>query len=173
MKAFVGVGSNIRPEEHLVAGFDRLAAWPGVILTHVSTVYACAPEGRENQPTFLNTVWGLESELAPRTLKFDVLRRVEQACGRQRTGDRNAPRTLDLDLLLCGDHVERAPDLTVPDPDIFIRPFVAVPLLEVAGDIPIPGTEQTLAELESARTRRGLEPCAAITVRLRERLGGA
>lgn len=138
IQAFVGVGSNIEPRRNIQAALVRLAR--RVRVTGVSTFYRTPALDRPDQPAFLNGVWRIETDLAPRALKLDVLRGIERSLGRVRTADRYAPRTIDLDLLLYGDLTVDEPDLRIPDPDIRKRPFIVVPLLELAPDLVMPDT---------------------------------
>jgi 2-amino-4-hydroxy-6-hydroxymethyldihydropteridine diphosphokinase len=93
--------------------------------------------GYLDQPDFINAVAQLETELAPRAL-LDALLALEHECGRTREF-RNAPRTLDLDVLLYDDLVHHEHGLTVPHPQMHLRAFVLQPLLEIAPDCVIPG----------------------------------
>ena len=170
--AFVAVGSNIRPEENTERALEELQRH--VRVTATSVFYRTAAVGRPEQSAFVNGVWKIQSENAPRSLKFDVLRRIEQALGRVRTEDRFAPRTIDLDLVLHGDTVVDEPDLCLPDPDIRRRAFLALPLLELTPSLVLPDTGERLAAVaERWSTPEGtaeLEPMLALTRRLKERI---
>jgi dihydroneopterin aldolase/2-amino-4-hydroxy-6-hydroxymethyldihydropteridine diphosphokinase len=166
--AFIAVGSNIEPERHIPAAFETLKQ--RVRITDVSTFYQTEPLGGRAQPPFLNGVWRVETAAPPRSLKFDVLRTVEQELGRVRTDDKYAARVIDLDLILYGETVIEEPGLVLPDPDIQRRPFIAVPLLGLAPDLVLPDTGQQLADLVASMATRGLEPVDAFTRDLRRRL---
>ncbi len=166
---FVSVGSNIDPEESIAEAIVRLRQRARVTAT--STFYWTTPVGRPEQPRFLNGIWQIETSLPARQLKFDVLRGIESDLGRIRTADKYAPRTIDLDVVLYGRLVVDEPDLRIPDPDIRQRPFVAVPLLELAPDLILPDTGEKLAGLPVVRQAEGLEMAAALTARLRTILG--
>ena len=146
--AYVAVGSNVEPRENIAAALGRLMR--RVVVSGVSTFYrapAVGPSGRAEageQDEFLNGVFELRVSCRARGLKFDVLRPIEAELGRVRSADRYAPRTIDLDVLLCGEEVVDEPDLRVPAPDIE-RPFVAVPLRELAPDLVLPHTRQPLS----------------------------
>lgn len=163
--AFVGVGSNIGPEVHVVEGLRRL----GVVvrLAAVSTFYRTAPLGAPGAPAFANGVVRVETELGPRALQFEVLRGIEAGLGRVRGSDRNAPRTLDLDLLLWGEAVVCEPDFRLPAPELLERAFVALPLLELAPGLVLPGDGRSLAEVARGMTTGGMEPLPELTRRLR------
>lgn len=163
--AYVGVGSNVKPEENIPKGLELLAR--EARLCAVSTFYRCAALDRPEQPEFVNGVCRVETDRPARDFKFGVLRDIERRLGRHRTADRYAPRTLDLDLLLYGDRVWSEDDLVVPDPDIRTRPFIAVPLLELAPDLTLPDTLEPLADVAAAHDRKGLRPDRALTEAIR------
>jgi 2-amino-4-hydroxy-6-hydroxymethyldihydropteridine diphosphokinase len=128
--AFVGLGANLgdplRALQEALAGLGRL---PSTRLVRSSRVYRSAPVDAGG-PDFMNAVAELETGLgAPELLS--QLQRLEQAAGRQRPY-RNAPRTLDLDLLLYGDARIESAALTVPHPRMRERAFVLLPLRELA-----------------------------------------
>jgi 2-amino-4-hydroxy-6-hydroxymethyldihydropteridine diphosphokinase len=122
----------------LRAAIEKLQA-PDLRLLRVSSIYETEPVGLKEQPWFLNTVAEFESSLPPRELLNRALL-VEQALGRVRTVP-NGPRTIDVDLLLCGDLVVRKDDLVVPHPRYRERRFVLDPLLELNPELrdPISG----------------------------------
>jgi 2-amino-4-hydroxy-6-hydroxymethyldihydropteridine diphosphokinase len=162
---YVGVGSNIEPEANVLAALRRLAG--RLRVTAVSTFYRTPPLGAPGTPPFVNGVWRAETGLDARAVKFGALRPVEEELGRRRTADRNAPRTIDLDVLVHGDAVVREPDLVVPDPDVLVRPFVAVPLCELAPDLVVPGSGRRLADVVANLAQGGMEPLPELTRRLR------
>jgi 2-amino-4-hydroxy-6-hydroxymethyldihydropteridine diphosphokinase len=133
----VGLGSNLGDRAAtLETAFAALAALPGTRARARSSLYRCAPVDATG-PEFLNAVAAFETTLlAPDLLAH--LHRIEAQHGRERSG-RNAPRTLDLDLLLYGAEVIDADGLVVPHPRLHERAFVLVPLLEIAPDVVVPG----------------------------------
>ena len=170
MTCYVGVGSNIEPELHVLAALDRLLV--RVEVTGSSTFYWTAPVGRPAQTPYVNGVWAVRSGLGPRPLK-ELLWELEAEQGRRRTEDRFASRTLDLDLLLHGDTVCRGEGLTLPDPDVRRRDYVAVPLLELAPELVLPDTGEPLGQVVARLGTDGLEPLKAFTATLRTRLATA
>lgn len=112
-----------------------------------SPIYRTAPIGDETAPTFWNAAVLVEAAGSPFDFKESVLRPIEAELGRARGSDRNAPRTIDLDLVLFGDRVVADPEggLTLPDPDIVRRAHLALPLADLAPDLPLPGDGRTLA----------------------------
>ncbi|GMW02855.1 MAG: hypothetical protein AMXMBFR84_39910 [Candidatus Hydrogenedentota bacterium] len=166
--AYVSVGSNIRPEDHIVAALERLHRETAI--TSISTFYRTAPLGRPEQPEFLNGLVAVRTDLPPRQLKYDVLRNIEDRLGRLRSDDKDAARTIDLDIVLYDNWIVEEPDLRIPDPDLWIRPFLAVPLLEVAPDTVLPTTGEPLRALVSAMDVGGLREEKEFTACLRASL---
>ncbi len=129
MRAFVGLGANLGDAAAALAdALDRLGRLPGTVRVAVSSVYRTAPIDSHG-PDYLNAVAEVRTSLSAAEL-LRSLQDVEQAHGRERPY-RNAPRTLDLDLLLYGDAVIDQPGLVVPHPRLHERAFVLVPLLEL------------------------------------------
>ena len=144
-QVFVGVGSNIEPESNILCAAALLKQQVNVCA--VSPFYLTDPIGPPGSGPFYNGCLEIETDIPPRKLKFEVLRPIETALGRRRTEDKYAPRTIDLDILLYDDRVIEEPDLKIPDPDITRRPFVAIPLLELAPELAMPDTGTKLAEI--------------------------
>ncbi|MGB7989384.1 MAG: 2-amino-4-hydroxy-6-hydroxymethyldihydropteridine diphosphokinase [Candidatus Methylophosphatis roskildensis] len=137
-RAFVGLGSNLRsPERQILLAFDELARLPESRLAGRSSLYKTAPVGYADQPDFVNAVAELWTRLSAMNL-LDALLEIEQRHGRVRETP-NGPRTLDLDVLLFGDHQVRSEGLHVPHPRAHERAFVLHPLIELAPDVAIPG----------------------------------
>lgn len=166
-RCFIGVGSNIDPARNVPAALARLAR--EVSLRAVSTFHRTRPIGHETGPEFWNGVVEIETTLAPRPLKYRVLRGIEAGLGRNREdagGDRYAPRSIDLDLLIFGEMVLSQPGLTIPDPDIERRVFVAVPLHELAPELLLPGSGRPISEIVARLVGTGelLSPDGAVRV---------
>lgn len=148
--AYVALGSNLGPRErHLAAAFTALRATRGVHDVVASRIYETDPVGPGEQGPYLNAVARLRTRLSPRAL-LERLLAVEREQGRSRGGQRNAPRTLDLDLLLHGERRLEEPDLVVPHPRLTERPFVLEPLCDVASGLVPPGSDRPVAELAAA-----------------------
>ncbi|TAK65505.1 MAG: 2-amino-4-hydroxy-6-hydroxymethyldihydropteridine diphosphokinase [Betaproteobacteria bacterium] len=136
--AFIALGSNLdHPESKVRLGLAALAGLPQVQLVAASSLYRSAAFGHADQPDFINAVARLSTGLAPRALLAALLA-IERRCGRERSF-RNAPRTLDLDLLLYDAQSIAEPGLAVPHPRMHERAFVLAPLLEIAPACVIPG----------------------------------
>ena len=136
--AFIALGSNLDdPESKVRQGIAALAELPQAQLVAASSLYRSAAHGHADQPDYINAVAQLSTDLAPQALLAALLA-IEQRFGRERTF-RNAPRTLDLDLLLYDAQSIAEPGLAVPHPRMHERAFVLAPLLEIAPDCVIPG----------------------------------
>lgn len=136
--AFIGLGSNLSdPVAQVSHALHALDSLPQTRVLKRSSLYRSAPVGFLQQPDFINAVAQLETGLAPRAL-LDALLALEHECGRTREF-RNAPRTLDLDVLLYDDLVFHEHGLTLPHPQMHLRAFVLLPLLEIAPDCVISG----------------------------------
>jgi len=144
--AFIGLGSNLEdPRSQLQRAFDELDGLPQTRLVARSSLYRSAPLGYPDQPEFVNAVAEVATALTPQAL-LQALLQIEHGHGRERTF-RNAPRTLDLDVLLYDDTQLHEHGLTIPHPQMHLRAFVLQPLLEIAPDCVIPSigsVEQTL-----------------------------
>ena len=145
MRVAIALGSNLGDREaHLRAAVAAL----GAVLSplHVSSFRETEPvEVAGSQPMFLNAAATGESALSASAV-LDVLLAVEQRFGRERPYP-NAPRTLDLDLILYGDSIIDVPGVIVPHPRFRERRFVLEPLVEIAPDWMDPVTGKTMREL--------------------------
>lgn len=128
--SWIGLGANLGDARStLQRAFAALAAWPGVQVVSVSSLYRSAPVDAGG-PDYWNAVAELRTTLPPLAL-LHALQAIEWAEGRERPY-RNAPRTLDLDVLLYADQLITTPELTVPHPRLWERAFVLLPLAELA-----------------------------------------
>ena len=136
--AYVGIGSNLEdPRAQVLLALEELARLPDARITARSSLYRTAPVGHAAQPDFINAVAALDTQVSAAALLRE-LQAIEARHGRKR-GFPNAPRTLDLDLLLYGDARIDAPGLSVPHPRMHERAFVLAPLVEIAPKVDIPG----------------------------------
>ncbi len=153
--AYVGLGANIgKPRAQLLAAWDALGRIPQTQAIARSSLYRSAPMGYEDQPDFLNCVAKLDTALEPRDL-LSHLQQIERELGRARSF-RNAPRTIDLDLLLYGGETMDTLDLTLPHPRMHERAFVLAPLVELDAGAMIAGRGQA-AELLRACAGQAVE----------------
>jgi 2-amino-4-hydroxy-6-hydroxymethyldihydropteridine diphosphokinase len=155
--AFVALGSNLaHPRRQIARAVAALARLPRTRIVALSPNYATAPllcDG--DQPDYVNAVVALRTSLSPRAL-LAHLQAIERAQGRERGAARlrNAPRTLDLDLLLFGRRRVRLPQLTIPHPRMHERAFVLTPLLDIAHAVTIPGRGPAQALRHAVRGQR-------------------
>jgi 2-amino-4-hydroxy-6-hydroxymethyldihydropteridine diphosphokinase len=137
MIAYVGIGANLGDARANVQdALARLAQLPSSTLLAQSSLYRSAPIDSAGAD-YVNAVAALDTAL-PASDLLDALRAIELAHGRERPY-RNAPRTLDLDVLLYGAETVDLPHLHVPHPRMLARAFVLVPLLEIAPAVTVPG----------------------------------
>ena len=155
-EAFVGLGANLEnPSQQVRQAVSELDAIEHTRVLVASSLYRSAPVGYADQPDFINAVAKLQTRLSPREL-LDALHVIEDRHGRRRSV-RNAPRTLDLDLLLYGMLVVHEEGLTLPHPRMHERAFVLLPLAEIAPDTPVPGRAAPLSQLLAQLDRSGVE----------------
>ena len=156
-RCVLAIGSNLGERmNNLQGAVNALADTPEVWLTAVSPVYETAPvDAPEGSKDFLNVIVLLDTTLSARTLLERALA-IESAYGRERSTQRNAPRTLDVDLIVLGDRRADEDDLTLPHPRAAERAFVLVPWLDLEPDAEIPGVGP-VAELVEKTGREGVK----------------
>jgi 2-amino-4-hydroxy-6-hydroxymethyldihydropteridine diphosphokinase len=148
--AFIGVGANLDdPRAHVTRAMDELDRLPHSRVVKRSSLYRSQPVGYAPQPDFVNAVAQLETGLPAERL-LGELQGIEAAHGRQRSFP-NAPRTLDLDVLLYGELRLRTSILEIPHPRMHERAFVLKPLAEIAPGIVIPDKGPAAELLESCK----------------------
>ena len=158
--AYVAIGSNLgNPRQQVLDAMAVLADLPGTRVRQRSPLYRTPPWGVLDQPPFINAVAELDTALPPPMLLQELLA-IEQRAGRVR-GERNGPRTLDLDLLHVDGVQQEDPQLTLPHPRMSERAFVLLPLNDVAPALCLPGlgsVAQLLARVDSTGCERLLAP---------------
>jgi 2-amino-4-hydroxy-6-hydroxymethyldihydropteridine diphosphokinase len=130
--AYLSLGSNIEAEANLRAALELLAAQTRLVA--VSSVWETRPVGLAEQPNFLNAAAIVETDLTVEQLKREVLTVIEQRLGRVSQANKNAPRPIDLDITLFNREIMELGSRHIPDPEIIERPFVAIPLADIATD---------------------------------------
>jgi len=151
VRVFVAAGSNVEPEKNLARACAEIAhTWPDA---HFSRAYRNVAVGFEG-PDFINLVIGF-SAAQPLHSVIEKLRGIETNCGRPRYAPKWASRTMDLDVLLFGDLVEKTTEYTLPRPDLLKRPYMLGPLAEIAADVVHPTERRTIGELWAAFDRDG------------------
>jgi 2-amino-4-hydroxy-6-hydroxymethyldihydropteridine diphosphokinase len=158
-RAWVGLGANLgQPEQALLAALRAMDALPSTGLVAVSSLWRSAPVDAMG-PDYLNAVAALDTLLAPEAL-LGALLALEHEAGRERPY-RNAPRVLDLDLLMVGGLRFETARLTLPHPRMHVRAFVLAPLAELAPTLEVPGrgpVRTLLAALPDQRLERLAPP---------------
>ncbi|WP_340608166.1 2-amino-4-hydroxy-6-hydroxymethyldihydropteridine diphosphokinase [Xenorhabdus bharatensis] len=144
-RVYIAIGSNLAsPLQQVNNALAALKSIPETTFIKHSSFYRTKPMGPQDQPDYLNLVVALETNLQPEIL-LDHTQAIELAQGRVRKDERWGPRTLDLDIMLFGDHIINTERLTIPHYGLKQREFMLYPLAEIAPDLVFPDKE-TLAE---------------------------
>jgi 2-amino-4-hydroxy-6-hydroxymethyldihydropteridine diphosphokinase len=154
-EVFIALGSNLGEREANLGAAREALARAAVTITATSSIYETEPWGPVPQGRYLNQVVHGGTGLTPHAL-LDQLMQIERALGRDRAREeRFGPRTIDLDILLYGDAAVREPDLVIPHPRMMERPFVLVPLAEIAPELVVGGiaVKDALARLDRSGVR--------------------
>ena len=152
--AVIALGSNLaEPARQVRAALSALEAHPQIQIEKTSSLYVTAPVGYDDQPDFVNAVCSVRTSLDGVSL-LAVLNRIEADFGRERTF-RNAPRTLDLDIIDFDGISSDNPHLTLPHPRAHERSFVMKPLAEILPDFVLGGHERA-ADLAAALGDEGI-----------------
>jgi 2-amino-4-hydroxy-6-hydroxymethyldihydropteridine diphosphokinase len=147
---YLGLGSNLNnPLKQLQLACTALAQHPEIQCFECSSFYKTPPYGYLNQHHFINAVARCSTSLSPSGL-LHVLKTLEQMQNRTPTVHWG-PRTLDLDILLYGTQVIQTPDLTIPHPDLYNRPFVIIPWYELAPTLRLPTGRSLQSLLEQLK----------------------
>lgn len=153
--AYIALGSNLQqPAEQIRRALHAIAQLPQTQLLKTSSLYVTAPVGYDNQPDFINAVASVSTALTPLALLHALLQ-IEQTHGRERPFA-NAPRVLDLDVLLYDTLAITSPELTIPHPRMLQRAFVMVPLAEIAPQLSL-GAHGTVAQIAAACDNQGIQ----------------
>jgi 2-amino-4-hydroxy-6-hydroxymethyldihydropteridine diphosphokinase len=142
---YLGLGSNVGDREAMLQAAVDLLQSRDLRVTRISPVYETEPQGRRNQPWFLNAVVEAETELFPMQL-LTRIGKIERQLGRKRPAE-NAPRSIDIDIVLYGRAVVSTASLEIPHPRFRERRFVLAPLAELAPELRDPVTRRTVREL--------------------------
>ena len=156
-RVWLSLGSNIRPRANLRAALRLLGQ--ACSIERCSPVFRTAPQGDPDQADFLNMALRIRTPLAPAEFQRKVIQKTEARLKRQRDPhNRNAARTIDIDVALWGDAVFQygEPARQIPDPDILRFAHVALPLAAIAATMRHPVSGQTLAEIAEALGSAGI-----------------
>ena len=134
-KAVIAFGSNIEPDKHVPEAIRRLKEIMRVLA--ISPVYRTPPVGAPGSPPYWNGALLVETDIPPQELHDRVLRGIEASLGRVRTSDPNAPRTIDLDLILYEGETSDDPRLPLPSTDLFGYAHVAIPVADIVPEWPL------------------------------------
>lgn len=165
-RAFIAIGSNIDPEKNVRDAIRCLGRRTRLIA--ISMVYRTDALGRPEQPHYYNCVVEINTGISPTEVKQALLHGIEQKLGRERTEDKYAPRTIDLDLIVYDDLVMETENLRLPDPQILERPFLAIPLLELAPGLELAAFNLHIGEIAARLPQDGMKPLKDYTRLLRE-----
>jgi 2-amino-4-hydroxy-6-hydroxymethyldihydropteridine diphosphokinase len=156
VRVFVAAGSNVEPERNLERACADIAhTWPDAQCSRAYRNVAVGFDG----PDFINLVVGF-SAAQPLHSVIERLRGIETNCGRPRYAPKWASRTMDLDVLLFGELVEKTAEYTLPRPDLLKRPYMLGPLAEIAPEVMHPTEHRTIGELWQQFDRDGHEMTA-------------
>jgi 2-amino-4-hydroxy-6-hydroxymethyldihydropteridine diphosphokinase len=136
--AYIGLGANLGDREATIRRALQLLDGGDTAVVAVSALRETEPVGYRDQPRFLNGAAAVRTELEPREL-LERLLAVERELGRDRSGPRFGPRTIDLDLLLYEGRVVSEPGLELPHPRLHERAFALEPLVELDEGLEVPG----------------------------------
>lgn len=128
------LGSNLGEKEDIIIKAENLISKRAGNIKVTSSIYETEPWGTTEPLSYLNTVIRIETELDPFSL-LEVLLKIEKELGRKRTGIKNQPRTIDIDILFFNNEVIVHKDLIVPHERLQYRRFVLTPLAEIAPDL--------------------------------------
>ncbi len=150
---YLGLGSNMGDrQENVDKALDFLAQ--RLRMGKISSVYDTEPVGNVEQPRFLNLVCQACTRLSPMAL-LALAKGIESKLGR--TGKSNAPRPIDIDILLYGEQVIETPELVIPHPRMMERAFILIPLAEIAPDLVHPVSGKSIKELsEGLKEKQGV-----------------
>lgn len=145
-KTWLLLGSNIEPrKEYLLEAQKRITFLAGNIIS-VSSIYESPPWGFHATTNFYNQALCLETQFSPFEL-LETIQNIEKQMGRSKNALKYESRTIDIDILLFDDFMLITPQLTIPHPHLHQRRFALLPLAEIAADIIISGTQQSVAQM--------------------------
>ncbi|MBI6549436.1 2-amino-4-hydroxy-6-hydroxymethyldihydropteridine diphosphokinase [Xenorhabdus lircayensis] len=148
IRVYIAIGSNLAdPLQQVHNALAALETIPDTAFVVRSSFYRTKPMGPQDQPDYLNLAVALDTLLSPETL-LDHTQAIELTQGRVRKDERWGPRTLDLDIMLFGDHIINTERLTVPHYGLKQREFMLYPLAEIAPDLVFPDGETLAGRLK-------------------------
>ncbi|MCP3678218.1 MAG: 2-amino-4-hydroxy-6-hydroxymethyldihydropteridine diphosphokinase [Deltaproteobacteria bacterium] len=152
-EAYISIGSNIDKRTNILAALRWVRKLCTVV--DVSSVYETTPVGCRHKESFFNAAVVVQTPLLPGQLKRSVLNVIEFRLRRRRSGDKNAPRTIDLDISLFNDSVLIMGHRRIPDPEISRFVHIAIPLAEIAPYYIHPTTGEPLTVIATRLRQAG------------------
>jgi 2-amino-4-hydroxy-6-hydroxymethyldihydropteridine diphosphokinase len=144
-KAYLLTGGNMGNREKNLARAKALISELAGKVTKASHLYETAAWGKTDQPSFYNQALEVETTLSPKELLQQLLE-IEKKLGRKRD-EKYGPRTIDIDILLYGDHICNEPQLRIPHPELHNRRFALTPLAEIGPGLVHPAFQRSITEL--------------------------
>jgi 2-amino-4-hydroxy-6-hydroxymethyldihydropteridine diphosphokinase len=145
-RIYLSLGSNLGDRKKNLEKAGMLLEELAGIIAAKSAVYETEPWGFYSDLNFYNQAISLFSDLNPLQL-LNILHEIERFCGRNTVSMRNAPRTLDIDILFFNDEIKNTPELILPHPSLHLRRFVLVPLAEIAPQLVHPLLQRSIGEM--------------------------
>ena len=144
---YLSLGSNLGDKESNIAScIAMLGAYVENTNIRTSSFYMSEPLYNTNQPSFVNIIIELKTTFTPFQF-LDKIHDIEKMLGRKIDREKNAPRTIDMDIVLFGDAFMETAELTIPHSHALLRKFVLVPLAELVPDKIFPGTKHKMIDL--------------------------
>jgi len=165
-EVYIGIGSNLDPEDNIRRSIPEIQSRMEILAAsrfYRNPAYCPEPD-TEPLPFFINGVLRVRTAADPWRFKCEILREIEQTLGRNKDSWRFAPRTLDVDLLVYDDFQLQTRSLVLPDPDIFLHPFWAIPLTELLPHLSVPGTCLKLKQITEKMDVQPLEYMESLTI---------
>ncbi len=146
-KVFISLGGNVgNVRNNFDKAITEITKNIGAVIKQ-SSLYKTAPWGYKNQNDFLNQLICVQTSLTPQEVLKNLLS-IETGMGRNRDKDnKNAPRTIDLDILFYGDRILTDDHLIIPHPRLHLRNFILIPLMEIAPDLMHPGLGKSIKSI--------------------------
>lgn len=152
--AWLLLGSNIQPEKNLARAVSLLTRQTELL--GVSSVWQSPPADGSDQPDYLNAAVRIRTGFSPEELLAQVIAPIERELGRERSAEKFAPRTIDIDLALYDDRVGAYSGKQLPHPDILTRAHAALPLAELSPDIRHPASGEPLRSIAARLRHAGI-----------------
>ncbi|MBI4665481.1 MAG: 2-amino-4-hydroxy-6-hydroxymethyldihydropteridine diphosphokinase [Nitrospinae bacterium] len=148
VKVYFGIGANLEPDKNIEKALGLLRSRFNV--TAVSSRYRSPAWGvKEPQPDYINLAVAAETGRDLFATRAE-LKLIEELCGRARNGDKFAPRSMDIDLIMYGDTIVNEPAVVIPHPHLLTQQFVYYPMMDIAPDAVVPGAGKPLREITPA-----------------------